>query len=231
MKLLLPFLSVLCVSFLSACAGKNENAMSGARISAPYISDEVDAHLALKNRVSGSATVETYQILFVKFNVGGEETLTGNTGAVPRLKETIPLNPFEFLVKSPADRQGAVNAACYNAVENGNCDAIVNTRLQLQTTGFSVLGLFGHGTASATVDAIGLQVSKGQPKSSAASRKSKTFLQQLLGDLAATDSEGRAASRTTNRKAVPAKESPAFHHDASGTAYLASAVRTGAGQF
>lgn len=83
MKLLLPSLLVVCVFFLSACAGKNENALSGSRISAPYIHDEVDAHLALKNRVSGSATVGTYQILFVKFNVGSEETLTGNTGAVP----------------------------------------------------------------------------------------------------------------------------------------------------
>lgn len=143
----------------------------------------------------------------------------------------MPLNPFELLVKSPADRQGAVNAACYNAVESGNCDAIVNTRLQLQTTGFSILGLFGHGTASATVDAIGLQVAKGQPESSVASRKTKTFFQQLFGDLATTDSEARTKSTASSRKSVPAKESPAFPQDASGTSYLASAVRTGAGPF
>lgn len=234
MKLIIPTLSVLGIALLSGCAGTNQNSIAGSRIGDPYIPEEVNAHLDLSNRVSGTATVETYQILFVKFNAGGQESRVGNVGNRLTLKEGVSLNPFELLFKSPADKQAAVDAAYFEAVENGNCDALINTKVRLHTDGYSILGLFGYGTASAAVDAYGLNITKGPLPAGSSSRKkaeARSFIEKLFGS---SESAGSNGSKDIVQKKAPAKTSapapnvakskPQFVQDGSGTTYLASAV-------
>jgi hypothetical protein len=233
MRYILPTVSIIAVAALSGCAGTNHNSVAGSRIPDPYVDNNVNAHLDLKNRVSGSASIETYQVLFVKFNAGGQETNVGNVGNRLCLKDNFLLNPLELLFRSPADRQAAVDAAYYNAVQNGNCDGLINTRVQVHSDGFSILGLYGHGTANATVDAYGLNMTKGiLPNVNNASPKAvtKSFLQGLFGEEKQPSQEAPKAvakkKPAVSAEAAPAmaKAAPAVVTDKNGTAYLASTV-------
>lgn len=233
MKHFIPSISLLALASLSGCAGTNQNSLAGSRIPDPYIDPQANAHLDLNKRVSGNGSVETYQILFVKFNAGGQETNVGNVGNRLRLKDNFPINPFELLFRSPADRQAAVDAAYYNAVENGNCDALINTKVQLHTEGFSILGLYGHGTANATVDAYGLNINKGILPHSAVNQKAntKSLLQSLFGDNESGETT-KPTQKVAKKKAVAPVETASsvastqqtIVKDNSGTSYLASVV-------
>jgi hypothetical protein len=243
MKHIIPSIAILAAVALTGCAGTNQNSVAGSRVADPYMDSQVNAHLDLKNRVSGTGSVETYQILFVKFNAGGQETNVGNVGNRLRLKENFPINPFELLFRSPADRQAAVDAAYYSAVQNGNCDALINTKVQLHTDGFSILGLYGHGTANASVDAIGLNMTKGilpNSNTSINSRKenARSFIQGLFGE------ENHAPARTSHKAVAKKKPSvsaevaptmakslPSVVTDKNGTSYLAAYSPKGFGKF
>lgn len=239
MKHIIPSIGLIAVTVLSGCAGTNQNSVAGSRIADPYVDNQVNAHLDLKNRVSGSGSVETYQVLFVKFNAGGQETNVGNVGNRLRLKENFPINPFELLFRSPADRQAAVDAAYYNAVQNGNCDGLINTKVQLHTEGFSILGLYGHGTANASVEAYGLNMSKGILPNTAISRKAaaRSLFQGLFGEekqsSAGTPKAVAKKKPAVSAEAAPsvAKSSPSVVTDKNGTAYLASYSPRGFGKF
>jgi hypothetical protein len=233
MKKLLPIAIALGSALITGCAGTNHNSVAGSRIPDPYVDSHVNAHLDLKNRVSGSASIETYQVLFVKFNAGGQETNVGNVGNRLRLKENFLSNPFELLFRSPADRQAAVDAAYYNAVENGNCDGLINTKVQVHSDGFSILGLYGHGTANATVDAYGLNMTKGiLPNVNNVSPKAvtKSFLQNLFGEEKQPSKEAPKAvakkKPSVSVEAAPtmAKATPSVVTDKNGTSYLASTI-------
>ena len=239
MKLLLPIAAALGTILISGCAGTNQNSVAGSRIADPYVDSQVNAHLDLKNRVSGSGSVETYQVLFVKFNAGGQETNVGNVGNRLRLKENFPINPFELLFRSPADRQAAVDAAYYNAVQNGNCDGLINTKVQLHTEGFSILGLYGHGTANASVEAYGLNMTKGILPNTNLSRKAAahSFLQNLFGEEKHPSKEAPKAvakkKPSISSEAAPsmAQSTSPIITDKNGTSYLASATTSGAKGF
>lgn len=232
MKHLLPIAVALGTIMITGCAGTNQNSVAGSRIPDPYVDSQVNAHLDLKKRVSGTGSVETYQILFVKFNAGGQETNVGNVGNRLRLKENFPLNPFELLFSSPADRQAAVDAAYYDAVQNGNCDGLINTKVQLHTDGFSILGLYGHGTANASVEAYGLNMTKGILPNTNMSRKAAahSLLQGLLGEEKQPSKEAPKAiakkKPSVSSEAAPsmAQSVPSVVTDKSGTSYLASTV-------
>jgi hypothetical protein len=233
MNKLLPIAIVLGAALITGCAGTNQNSVAGSRIADPSVDSQVNAHLDLKNRVSGSGSVETYQVLFVKFNAGGQETNVGNVGNRLRLKENFPINPFELLFRSPADRQAAVDAAYYNAVQNGNCDGLINTRVQVHSDGFSILGLYGHGSANASVEAYGLNMIKGiLPNVNNVCQKAvtKSFLQGLFGEEKPSSKEAPKAV-AKKKPSVSSEVAPAMAHvspsvvtDKNGTAYLASTV-------
>ena len=234
MKSLLPIAAVLGTILITGCAGTNQNSVAGSRIADPYVDSQVNAHLDLKNRVSGTGSVETYQVLFVKFNAGGQETNVGNVGNRLRVKENFPINPFELLFRSPADRQAALDAAYYSAVQNGNCDGLINTKVQLHTDGFSILGLYGHGTANASVEAYGLNMTKGVLLNTDNSRKAaaRSFLQGLFGEEKQPSKEAPKAvakkKPSVSSEVAPsmAQATPSVVTDKNGTSYLASTCKS-----
>jgi hypothetical protein len=54
-----------------------------------------------------------------------------------------------------------LSAARNEAVEKSEADGIIETKAKVDTTGFSLLGLIGWGTASASVEGQGVKISKG----------------------------------------------------------------------
>jgi hypothetical protein len=163
-KQILSLLVPVALAMATGCTPTSKNSIAGGHI-APAISD-VDARLVPTNRVNGQSEVETIQILGFKFNKGVDENRVGCIGNRLPLGHDFSLNPIVYLFRSPADRQAALDGAYYNAIENGNCDGLVETKSTLKVTGFSILGIFGHGIATASVDAYGMNIAKGAlPKS------------------------------------------------------------------
>jgi hypothetical protein len=158
-KLILTLLVPTALALVTGCTPTAKNSIAGGHVD-PAISG-VDARLVPTNRVNGQSEVETIQVLGLKFNKGVEENRVGCVGHRLPLGCEYSLNPFEYLFRSPADRQAALDTAYYNAIENGNCDGLVETKSTLKVTGYSILGLFGHGVASASVDGYGMNIAKG----------------------------------------------------------------------
>jgi hypothetical protein len=63
-----------------------------------------------------------------------------------------------FLFVSPALRESALSAARHQAVEKSDVDGIIETKAKVDTTGFSLLGFIGWGTATATVEGEGVKI-------------------------------------------------------------------------
>jgi len=189
MNKLLPVVIALGAALITGCAGVNQNSVAGNRLSDPFVPGQLNAHLEPAKRVSASGSVETYQVLGFKWNAGGQETYAGNVGGRPVLNDGFgAFTPFQSLIQtligSPADKQAAVDAAYYNAIEAVNTDALVNTKIKVHTEGFSILGIFGHGTSTATVDAYGANVVKGSlpygtALSTAGGQPCQSFLKNL----------------------------------------------------
>lgn len=161
MKNILPITIFVGVALITGCAGVNQSSVAGNRVSDPFVPGQLNAHLEPGKRVTATASVETYQVLGFEWNTGGQETFVGNVGNRPRINEGFALNPIQLLFGSPADKQAAVDAAYYNAIEAVKSDALVNTKVRVHTEGFSILSLYGHGTSTATIDAYGANVVKG----------------------------------------------------------------------
>ncbi|MEI7775416.1 MAG: hypothetical protein WCK17_11650, partial [Verrucomicrobiota bacterium] len=66
-----------------------------------------------------------------------------------------------FLFGSPASRESALSAARHDAVENSDGDGIIETKAKVDTTGFSLLGVIGWGTATAVVEGQGVKLAPG----------------------------------------------------------------------
>jgi hypothetical protein len=184
MKLTQSTLLLACAGLLSACATSSATKQGGAL--SIQVRD-VDAHIGLAQRTSGTAEISTFQIFGLKFhsdasgkrfsgqtsnlvvpgyavapspNVStfpGEALLTGALGNVGGIAK----DPLYFLFGSPATREGALSAARNEAVEKSEADGIIETKAKVDTTGFSLLGLIGWGTASASVEGQGVKISKG----------------------------------------------------------------------
>ena len=166
MKKILPVALALGAALITGCAGVNQNSVAGNKVSSPFVTGQLNAHLEPSKRVTASGNVETYQVLGFKWNAGGQEKYVGNVGGRPVLaNEFGAFTPFQSLIQSligsPADKQAAVNEAYYNAIEAVNTDALLNTKVKVHTEGFSILGIYGHGTSTATVDGFGANVVKG----------------------------------------------------------------------
>jgi hypothetical protein len=166
MKKILPVVLVIGAALVTGCSSVNQNSVAGNRVSAPFVPGQLNARLEPTKRVTASGTVETYEILGFKWNAGGQEKYVGNVGGRPALPDEIgAFTPFQSLIQaligSPADKRAAINEAYYNAIEAVNTDALLNTKVKVHTEGFSILGLYGHGTSTATVDGFGASVVKG----------------------------------------------------------------------
>jgi hypothetical protein len=70
-------------------------------------------------------------------------------------------DPLYFLFGSPASRQAALSAARHEAVEKSDADGIIETKAKVDTTGFSLLGIIGWGTATANVEGQGVKIAPG----------------------------------------------------------------------
>jgi len=158
-KLILSILAPTALAFVTGCTPTAKNSIAGGHVD-PAISG-VDARLVPTSRINGQSEVETIQILGFKFNKGVDENRVGCVGHRLPLGCDFSLNPIVYLFRSPADRQAAMDCAYYNAIENGNCDGMFETKATLKVTGYSILGIFGHGMATASVDGYGMNIAKG----------------------------------------------------------------------
>ena len=183
----LPLVAVglAVASTFSACSTTSATKQGGAI--SPNIND-INAHLSLANRTKGAAEISTFQILGLKFHsdasgkrFSGQSTAlvvpgySGSTSAnsgvvIPGAAEISGLmnqsssllsDPLYFLFGSPATREGALSAARNEAVETSAGDGIIETKAKVDTTGFSLLGIIGWGTATATVEGQGVRIQPG----------------------------------------------------------------------
>jgi len=162
MKHTLPIIAAVSATILTGCAGINQNSVAGNRVSDPFVPGQLSAHLVPSDKhISATGSVETYQVLGVTWNAGGQETYIGNVGNRLFLKSKLQVNPIQMLIGSPADKEAALDAAYYNALETAKVDALVSTKVKVHTEGYSILGLYGHGTATATIDGFGAKVVSG----------------------------------------------------------------------
>jgi hypothetical protein len=176
-------LAALCT--LSACSTTSATKQGGAID--PRIRD-INAHLSLAERTKGSAEISTFQILGLKFHsdasgkrfsgqstalvvpgyaVGVEQASgsslpgTAEVARVVNAYTALFSDPLYFLFGSPATREGALSAARNEAVEHSAGDGIIETKAKVETTGFSLLGIIGWGTANASVEGQGVKISNG----------------------------------------------------------------------
>lgn len=184
MKPIQSALLILSSAFLSACATSSATKQGGAIN--PSVSD-VNAHIELGTRTSASAEISTFQVLGLKFHsdasgkrfsglrsnlvvpgyattaaasgstLPGEAVINGAIGQAT----SIATDPLYFLFGSPASRESALSAARHEAVEKSQADGIIETKAKVETTGFSLLGIIGWGTASATVEGQGVKIASG----------------------------------------------------------------------
>lgn len=157
MKSTLLLLAALLV-LMTACS-TSYNGSPGGKVSAGI--QGADARLKLTKRISGEASITTLQLFGFNFHDNAEGCRVGCLGEQLNLKRGLPLNPFAFLFESPASCQRALDAACYAAIRDANCDAMVQTKVWAQSNGFSLLGFIGYGTATATVDGVGMDIVPG----------------------------------------------------------------------
>jgi len=125
----------------------------------------VNAHVEALGRVSGQSSITTYE--FLGFLVSSDRW-SKQMGTI----EDPLINPNDSFWSSaayqtrqrlinPADRQAAISAAYYDAIENSGADYLVETRAKIETTGYSFFGLFGWGKAVGTVSGVGMTITKG----------------------------------------------------------------------
>lgn len=126
---------------------------------------EIDAKLVpMKGKVTGEANVTAFQFLFFNFGTGQLNKKIGKVtdpllppGAFWSLQN---LNPFQ----SPVDHQSALQAAYYDAIENSDADALMETRAKVEGFGFSLFGIIGYGKAAASITGKGLKIENGKPR-------------------------------------------------------------------
>ena len=150
---------------LSGCA-TSRNQVATGRVNPPIVGG-INAHLELGgNVITGSAKVSTVEVLGLKFSSDGRKRvgtiemgldLDGGTS----LSALNPLGILGSLFRSPADEEYALSAAYYQAVEESQGDGLVATRAKVDVEGFSVLHIFGWGTASAEITGRDVKITKG----------------------------------------------------------------------
>jgi hypothetical protein len=173
----------LSAALLPACATSSATKQGGAIN--PNVND-VNAHIELGRRTSASAEISTFQIFGLKFHsdasgkrfsglrsnlvVPGYAATPSTNSALPGISlvegavgqvGSIAADPLHFLFGSPASRESALSAARHDAVEKSDADGIIETKAKVETTGFSLLGLIGWGTATANVEGQGVKIAPG----------------------------------------------------------------------
>jgi hypothetical protein len=160
MRAVLPV--VLVATILTGCATTSQlGKMSGGTVPAPQVNANTGAWLLLGNRVNGKAEVTCGQFLFVK-TCGGD---VGKSGSLTQeLLSQGPLQTFQsfsigdLLFGPPVSENQAVRAAYYNILDAGNTDSVLQVKAKTSVSGFSFLGLFGWGRATAMIEGIGAKV-------------------------------------------------------------------------
>jgi hypothetical protein len=174
---------LLTSALFSACATSSATKQGGAIN--PSVSD-VNAHIELGRRTAASAEISTFQIFGLKFHsdvdgkrfsglrsnlvVPGYSSTATSVSSIPGVAlvegalgsaGTLVSDPLYFLFGSPASRQAALSAARHEAVEKSDADGIIETKAKVDTTGFSLLGIIGWGTATANVEGQGVKIAPG----------------------------------------------------------------------
>lgn len=174
---------IISSALLSACATSSATKQGGAIN--PNVND-VNAHIELGRRTGASAEITTFQILGLKFHsdaagkrfsglrsnlvVPGYAVTPSADSSIPGVAilegavsqvGAIATDPLYFLFGSPASREAALSAARHEAVEKCDADGIIETKAKVETTGFSLLGLVGWGSATANVEGQGVKIAPG----------------------------------------------------------------------
>jgi len=172
-------------AMFSACATSSATKQGGAiKIQV----NEVNAHIELGKRTNGTAEISTFQIFGLKFHsdasgkrfsgmtsnlvVPGYAASAGDStsASLPGVAlinsglgqvASLASDPLYFMFGTPASREAALSAARHEAVEKSDADGIIETKARVETSGFSLLGLIGWGTANASVEGQGVKIATG----------------------------------------------------------------------
>jgi|JI61114BRNA_FD_contig_111_371886_length_1943_multi_3_in_0_out_0_1 hypothetical protein len=150
-----------CAVVLSACSSMSVS-QGGNHLKPEVPPTLANTEMVMTDPVSAQATVHAIQVLGMTFKSGD----AGKSGSVNDSLKTLSLddlNLINLLFGSPVSKSEAISAARYNAlVANPEkmSDALVETRVQSTVHGFSLLGILGYGTATATVDGYGVKLQK-----------------------------------------------------------------------
>jgi hypothetical protein len=133
--------------------------VSGARQASSVIKPEIDNKVAstleLADSISSKAEISVFQLLWFKFKSGDNGKFGGFSDDLGT-PYTDDFSVGNFLWGSPASQRDAVSSAKYKAIITGRNDAIIETKVQVTNSGFSLLGIIGWGRAEATVEGRGV---------------------------------------------------------------------------
>lgn len=153
---------ILCIAMVAtAClAGCSAGARQGATIPAPSAATEC-AKFELAAPLQASSEVNAVQILFLTFPFGdsGKHGHFAGASGEGWPGDSFP-NIWAFLFGPPVSRRDAESAAVYNAITRNQVDGAICTKIKSETSGFSLLGIIGYGTATANLEGHGAKLVK-----------------------------------------------------------------------
>jgi hypothetical protein len=152
-KLFILMPALIASLMFAGCAGRTAQ-QAGSTIT-PAANSKITMELA--DPVKATAHISSVQFLFMTFSTGD----TGKAGAINNglsVEEQWSLG--DFLFGPPVSRCEVAQAAAFNAIQTGSIDAVYQSKVSTETSGFSLLGLIGYGTASATVEGHGVKLTK-----------------------------------------------------------------------
>lgn len=143
----------------SGCSTRTGTMPGGESV--PVVRD-IDATFVLGERVSATARVSSFQFLWMTFTSGDVGKFGATSGGLDYVSE--PFSLGDLLFGPPVSQQQAASAAYFDATALQHCDALVQTRVKTERSGFSLLGLIGWGECAATIEGYEARIVKDPAK-------------------------------------------------------------------
>lgn len=157
----IPILLTACLATL-VTAGCSQGARQGGGLVAPQVSDTA-ARFDLAGPIKAKAELSGLQILFLRFTFGdagkhGALVSSGGDAFPPSTGIAHALGAFLF--GPPVTAADAESAAAYHAIAGNPMDGIIVSKSLSDESGFSLFGLIGWGSSSATIEGQGVKLVK-----------------------------------------------------------------------
>ena len=142
---------------LGGCTDARTSSVPGT-VSKPWVRPELDARYSLGEKVTMTSRISAVQVLWMTFTSGDVGKYGATTGSLDYVGEPFSLGDLCF--GPPVSQRRTAEAAYYDATTLKDFDALVQTKVKTERTGFTFLGLFGWGECAATIEGYGARIIK-----------------------------------------------------------------------